>query len=153
MRLLSLLAAVALTAGAAPTMSVEMIVRDGEAAKYWPRWRGPSYQGHVTGSGYPDTWSDTKNVRWKVPVPGTGNSSPIVWADQIVMATSYDGGQRKSIIAFSRTDGRKALGDVRAGRPARASRTRRTATPPARRRPTAGASTRISATTACSRST
>jgi outer membrane protein assembly factor BamB len=107
MRAISLLAALALTAGSAPVMNVEMIVRDGEAAKYWPNWRGPSHQGYVAGSGYPDTWSDTKNVRWKVPVPGTGNSSPIVWADRIYVATSYDGGARKSIVAFDRRDGKK----------------------------------------------
>ena len=38
----------------------------------------------MAGTGYPDTWSDTENVRWKVAVPGNGNSSPIVWRDQII---------------------------------------------------------------------
>jgi outer membrane protein assembly factor BamB len=93
---------------AGPTdVNVEMIVPPGEAQKYWPRWRGPSGQGHVSGTGYPDRWSTTENVLWKVPVSGSGNSSPIVWRDQIVMATSYDEGARKSLVAFSRTDGRK----------------------------------------------
>jgi outer membrane protein assembly factor BamB len=85
-----------------------MIVPQGEAQKYWPRWRGPSGQGHVTGSGYVDTWSDTQNVVWKVPVPGMSNSSPIVWGDQIIMATAHDGGARKSLVAFRRSDGGKA---------------------------------------------
>jgi outer membrane protein assembly factor BamB len=84
-----------------------MIVPAGEAQKYWPRWRGPSGQGYVSGSGYPERWSSTENVLWRVSMPGSGNSSPIVWRDQIVMATSYDGGARKSLVAFSRTDGRK----------------------------------------------
>src|SRR5262245_44478708 len=56
-----------------------MVEVTGEGAKYWPRWRGPSGQGLVKDKGYPDTWSDTENVRWKAPVPGRGNSSPIVW--------------------------------------------------------------------------
>src|SRR3712207_8825665 len=56
-----------------------------------------SGQGYVSGSGYPHTWSDTENVLWKVPVPGHGNSSPIVWRDQIFVATSHDEGRRKSI--------------------------------------------------------
>jgi outer membrane protein assembly factor BamB len=85
--------------------TVEMIVQPGEAQKYWPRWRGPSGQGLVTGTGYPDRWSDTENVLWKVAVPGTGNSSPIVWRDRIVMATAYDDGRRKSLVAFNRKDG------------------------------------------------
>ena len=108
MRVLTVVTALALTAGSVPAdLKVEMIVPQGEAQKYWPQWRGPSGQGYVNGSGYPDTWSDTQNVRWRVPVPGSGNSSPIVWGDRLFMATSYDDGQRKSIVAFSRTDGRK----------------------------------------------
>ena len=34
-----------------------MVADEGEAAKHWARWRGPSGQGLVTGTGYPDTWS------------------------------------------------------------------------------------------------
>jgi outer membrane protein assembly factor BamB len=85
--------------------SVRMISVEGEGAKYWTRWRGPSGQGLVTGSGYPDKWSSTANVKWKTPVPGSGNSSPIVWRDRIFLTTAYDGGKRLSLIAFRRTDG------------------------------------------------
>ena len=110
MRFLSLsmaaLTALALSTSAAP-VDVEMVVPTGEGLKYWPRWRGPSGQGQVTGSGYVDAWSDTENVLWKTAVPGTGNSSPIVWRDQIFLATSYDEGRRQSIVAFHRADGRK----------------------------------------------
>jgi outer membrane protein assembly factor BamB len=103
---LLLASALALPVVAEPT--VEMIVPQGDAQKYWPRWRGPSGQGYVNGSGYLDTWSDTQNVLWKVPVPGMSNSSPIVWGDQIIMATAHDGGARKSLVAFRRSDGSKA---------------------------------------------
>jgi len=84
-----------------------MIASTGEAARYWPRWRGPSGQGHVSGSGYLDKWSATENVLWKVAVPGEGNSSPIVWGDRIFLTTAQDGGRRLSLLAFSRTDGRQ----------------------------------------------
>jgi outer membrane protein assembly factor BamB len=107
MRLISLCVALALTAGSVPPPTVEMVVPQGDAQKYWPRWRGPSGQGYATGRNYPDTWSETKNVLWRAPVPGTGNSSPIVWGDRIFVATSYDEGRRKSIVAFSRRDGTK----------------------------------------------
>ena len=50
---------------------VRMVAVEGEGAKYWPVWRGPSGQGLVTGT-YPDTWSATENVVWKRPVPGRG---------------------------------------------------------------------------------
>lgn len=85
--------------------AVRMIVDDGDAAKYWPRWRGPSGQGLASGAGYPDAWSAKENVLWKVQVPGSGNSSPIVWGDRVFLTTARDGGRRLSVLAFRRTDG------------------------------------------------
>jgi len=90
---------------AAPASTVSMVADEGEAARYWPRWRGPSGQGLVSGSGYPDRWSATENVLWKTPVPGAGNSSPIVWRDRILLTTAYEGGRRLSVLAFRRSDG------------------------------------------------
>jgi len=84
---------------------VHMIAVAGDGASYWPRWRGPSGQGLVEGSGYPDTWSATQNVAWKTPVPGQGNSSPIVWGDRIFVTTSQQGGRRLSLLAYRRSDG------------------------------------------------
>ncbi len=84
--------------------SVEMIGAEGEAAQYWPRWRGPSGQGLAAGN-YVDTWSATENVLWRATVPGRGNSSPIVWRDRIVLTTSYEGGRRVSVLAFQRSNG------------------------------------------------
>jgi outer membrane protein assembly factor BamB len=87
--------------------TVQMIPVEGEGAKYWSRWRGPSGQGIAAGSGYPDTWSATENVLWKAPVPGGGNSSPIVWGDRIFVTTAYQGGRRLSLLAYRRSDGSK----------------------------------------------
>jgi len=87
--------------------AVSMVADTGAAGKYWARWRGPSGQGLASDSGYPDAWSDTENVKWKVRVPGSGNSSPIVWGDRIFLTTAYDAGRRLSVIAFRRSDGTK----------------------------------------------
>src|ERR1041384_6098851 len=86
--------------------AVRMVADEGEGAKYWPRWRGPSGQGVGTGTGYVDTWSPRKNVVGKTAVPGRGNSSPIVWGDRIFLTTAYEGGRRVSLLAYSRSDGR-----------------------------------------------
>jgi len=94
----------AVAALAAQPPDVAMVAVEGEGAKYWPVWRGPSGQGLVTGT-YPDAWSATENVAWKKPVPGRGNSSPIVWGDKIFLTTAYDGGRRLSLVAFRRSDG------------------------------------------------
>ncbi|MEZ5399835.1 MAG: PQQ-binding-like beta-propeller repeat protein [Bryobacteraceae bacterium] len=83
---------------------VRMIEPQGEARQYWTRWRGPSGQGLAEGS-YPDRWSATENVRWKVPVPGRGNSSPILWRDRIFLTTATDG-PRRALLCFRRSDGK-----------------------------------------------
>jgi outer membrane protein assembly factor BamB len=86
---------------------VRMITVDGEGAKYWPRWRGPSGQGHVAGTSYVDTWSEKQNVKWRVPVPGLGHSSPIVWRDHLFLTTATDEGAVVSMLAFSRATGKQ----------------------------------------------
>jgi outer membrane protein assembly factor BamB len=88
-----------------PGPAVSMIVPGGEAMKYWSRWRGPSGQGLVEGGNYPDRWSDTENVIWKVAVPGRGHSSPIVWGDRIFLTTAAADGSTRSILCFRRSDG------------------------------------------------
>jgi outer membrane protein assembly factor BamB len=102
---LVIVSAVALLGAARPD-PVRMMEAEGEAARYWPRWRGPSGQGLVRAGKYPDTWSDTTNVKWKVPVPGRGNSSPIVWRDRIFFITAYDGGAKLSLLCYRRSDGK-----------------------------------------------
>jgi outer membrane protein assembly factor BamB len=84
-----------------------MIEVEGEAARYWTRWRGPSGQGIVNSGSYTDRWSPTEGVKWKVPVPGRGHSSPIIWGDTIFLTTEYDEGARLSMLAFRRADGRQ----------------------------------------------
>jgi hypothetical protein len=91
--------------GSTIAAEVEMVGVDPAAEQYWSRWRGPSGQGVVSGSGYVDSWSDTENVRWKVPVPGSGNSSPIIWGDQIFLTAAHDGGRRISMLSYRRSDG------------------------------------------------
>jgi outer membrane protein assembly factor BamB len=86
--------------------AVRIVPPEGDGAKYWPRWRGPSGQGIVEPGGYPDKWSDTENVLWKVDVPGAGNSSPIIWADRIFLTTAQDKGKKRSIICLNRADGK-----------------------------------------------
>ncbi len=41
----------------------------GAALENWPQFRGPSGQGLSNESGLPLSWGDSKNVRWKTPLP------------------------------------------------------------------------------------
>lgn len=92
------------TAGAGDD-AVRLVPAEGEGAKYWPRWRGPTGQGLAEGA-YPDRWSATENVVWKTPV-GPGNASPIVWADRVFLAESRDGGKERFIVAYDRATGKR----------------------------------------------
>ena len=46
----------------------------------WPQFRGPDGQGHSVAKNIPTEWSETKNIAWKMPVPGEGYSSPVIGA-------------------------------------------------------------------------
>jgi hypothetical protein len=85
---------------------VRLVGVEGEGANYWPRWRGPSGQGYVTGTNYVDTWSDTQNIKWRAAVPGLGHSSPIIWRDHLFLTTAADNGASMSMLAYSRSTGK-----------------------------------------------
>jgi outer membrane protein assembly factor BamB len=57
------------------------------ATEHWPQFRGPGATGVVEDSKLPETWSATENVVWKMPVPGMGWSSPIVWGDRVFVTS------------------------------------------------------------------
>ena len=40
----------------------------------------------------PVEWSETKNIRWKVEIPGRGSSSPVVWGDRLFVLTAVPAG-------------------------------------------------------------
>ena len=53
----------------------------------WPRWRGPNDNGMGRGDA-PIEWSDSKNMAWRVAIPGRGHSSPVIWGDKIFITTA-----------------------------------------------------------------
>lgn len=57
----------------------------------WPRFRGTAGSGIAADSeSLPSKWSPTKNISWKVPLPGPGASSPISVGNK-VLVTCYSG--------------------------------------------------------------
>jgi outer membrane protein assembly factor BamB len=71
----------------------------------WPQFRGPTGQGHSDERGLPLTWSETKNVRWKVAIPGKGWSSPVIQGDRIWMTTATEEGKSLRAISVDRNTG------------------------------------------------
>ena len=57
----------------------------------WPQWRGPQGDGTGLAGQYPIEFSATKNVRWKVKLPGRGSSTPAVWQNMIFLTCAIDG--------------------------------------------------------------
>ena len=56
----------------------------------WPQFRGPSGQGISNDANIPIEWSDEKNVKWKLDLPGAGFSSPIVVGDKVFVTCYSD---------------------------------------------------------------
>src|SRR6202521_3890186 len=52
-------------------------------ADNWPNWRGPDNNGVARVNGLPITWSESKNIAWKLPLPGKAGSTPVIWNDRI----------------------------------------------------------------------
>ncbi len=61
-------------------------------AEDWPCFRGPTRQGISQEKAVPLRWSLTKNLAWKMPIPGRGWSSPIVYQDRVYVTTATDEG-------------------------------------------------------------
>jgi len=71
----------------------------------WPQFRGPTGQGVSDETGLPLNWSETTNVRWKIPIPGKGWSSPVVQGDRIWLTTATEEGKSLRAIAVDRNSG------------------------------------------------
>lgn len=84
-------------------------------ADNWAHWRGPTGNGVATNAHPPIEWSDTKNVKWKVAIPGSGSGSPVIWEEQVFVVTAVpigSAGGRGSLakmqfklLCFDRADG------------------------------------------------
>ena len=72
----------------------------------WAGWRGPRRDGSSHETGFPLRWSATENVLWKVPLPGKGHSSPVVFGDRIFISTCIEDSGERKLLCLDRKDGR-----------------------------------------------
>lgn len=103
-------------------IAIVIVVANSLDASDWTRFRGPKGMGISDDTNLPLTWSDTKNLKWKTPLPGPGSSSPIVLGDRLFV-TCYSGyGTNRSnpgsqedlkrhLLCVNRSDG-KILWDI-----------------------------------------
>ncbi len=70
----------------------------------WPEWRGPFNTGMAEGDA-PLSWDDSRNVRWKLPIPGRGHSTPVVAGNRLFLTTAVPTGKVTRPGARSRAGG------------------------------------------------
>lgn len=75
----TVVSAVVLLAAAGPT-----------AAENWPQWRGPRNDGVSHETGLPTVWSNSQNVAWRLPLPGSAGATPVVWEDRIFLTSANE---------------------------------------------------------------
>jgi len=78
------------------------------AAENWPCWRGPRGDGSSVEAGLPTQWDGPsgRNIAWKVPIPGTGHASPVVWGDRIFLVSALEDRQERTLLCLDRASGR-----------------------------------------------
>jgi hypothetical protein len=76
------------------------------SAQDWPGWRGPHRDGTSKETGFPTRWSSDQGVRWKVPLPGRGYSSPVVFGDRLFLTTCLEDSGERRLICLDRKEGR-----------------------------------------------
>ena len=67
------------------------VVSRATGPRNWPSFRGDSTSGNGDGQHAVTEWdvASGKNIKWKTPVPGIANSSPIVWANRIFVTSAF----------------------------------------------------------------
>jgi outer membrane protein assembly factor BamB len=78
----------------AASLSIQTAALAAAAEQNWPQWRGPLQNGVAPTADPPIAWSETKNIKWKVKIPGDGTATPIVWGNQIFVQTAVPAGKK-----------------------------------------------------------
>jgi len=74
------------------------------AAEHWPGFRGAGGTGVSSAENLPVIWDDRLGVRWTTAVPGSGNSSPVVWDNAVYLTTAAENRELK-LLCFDRAGG------------------------------------------------
>ncbi len=75
-------------------------------ANHWDRFRGPNGSGKVDDPGIPLTFGPNKDLLWKVALPGTGNSSPVIWGQRLFLHAASADGKSRSLLCLDVADGK-----------------------------------------------
>jgi len=79
-------------------------VLPGEAQE-WTRFRGPNGSGISEAKTIPTKWSDA-DFNWKIPLPGAGHSSPVLWGDKVFVTSADEQRMKFYVLCLNAPDGR-----------------------------------------------
>ncbi len=71
----------------------------------WPAWRGPQGTGQSSEAAAPLTWSPNEHIKWKVPLDGPGNSTPIVVGEYVLITHAPAGTNLRGLRCYDRASG------------------------------------------------
>jgi len=87
------------------TLMTTLVMAPQTDAEDWPGWRGPRGDGTSLEEGIPTEWSATENIAWKVPTPGVGHSSPIVYGDRVFVVSCREEAEARILLCLDRRTG------------------------------------------------
>lgn len=76
------------------------------SAANWDRFRGPNGTGTASDKDIPVQWSAKENILWKVPLPGPGNASPIIWGNRLFLQCASADGKQRQLVCMNASDGK-----------------------------------------------
>ncbi|MCA9267139.1 MAG: PQQ-binding-like beta-propeller repeat protein [Planctomycetales bacterium] len=91
----------------APAFDDALLEAGAAAPEDWPGWRGGMAHGVALAESLPTEWGPHRNVRWRVDLPGAGNSSPVVSGEHVFLTSVVGEGHRAqlTLLALDRRSG------------------------------------------------
>jgi outer membrane protein assembly factor BamB len=76
----------------------------GLAAQEWTRFRGPNGTGIGRNVTVPLQWTE-KDFDWKVKIPGTGHSSPVLWGEKLFLTSGDNPSGKRFVLCLNARSG------------------------------------------------
>lgn len=79
------------------------LAASGAFAQEWTRFRGPNGTG-LSDTTFPASWQE-KDFAWRIDLPGTGHSSPVVWGNRVFVTCCDPQSAQRIVVCVSAKDG------------------------------------------------
>src|SRR5678815_6191089 len=87
------------------TLGLCLLMNLDVVAQEWTRFRGPNGSGLAEAPNFPAQFS-AADFNWKIELPGSGHSSPVIWGDRVFVTATPAGTARRAIVCIDAADGK-----------------------------------------------